>query len=95
VKHTPGVDNDRLARHGFSTAHGDHHVGAIVLVGGPLQERAGRGTLDLLGPEIGRRSRTLQKSRRHAIHERLGRHCYRHAAREVDEPRLRHCVGDR
>ena len=52
MKQASGVDNDRLASHGLGAAHSDHHVGAIVLVGGLLQERSGRGALDLLGTEI-------------------------------------------
>jgi peptide/nickel transport system substrate-binding protein len=35
-----GVDDDGLAGHGLGAAHGDHHVGAVVLVGGLLQQRA-------------------------------------------------------
>src|SRR5215472_11062151 len=52
MKDASGVDDDGLAGHGLGAAHGDHHVGAIVLVGGLLQERARGGALDLLGPEI-------------------------------------------
>jgi hypothetical protein len=39
MKHAAGVDDDGLAGHGLGAADGDHHVGAIVLVGGRLQER--------------------------------------------------------
>src|ERR1700757_170859 len=53
VEDASGVDDDGLAGHGLGAAHGDHHVGAVVLVGSLLQERAGCGALDLLGPEIG------------------------------------------
>jgi len=34
MKIAPGVDDDRLAGHGFGAAHRDHDVGALVLVGG-------------------------------------------------------------
>ena len=40
VKDASGVDDDGLAGHGLGAAHGDHHVGAVVLVGWLLQERA-------------------------------------------------------
>ena len=40
MKQASGVDDDRLAGHGLSATHSDHHVGAIVLVGGLLQERS-------------------------------------------------------
>src|SRR5580658_2334678 len=40
VKDAPGVDDDSLAGHGLGAAHGDHHRGAVVLVGGFLQERS-------------------------------------------------------
>jgi hypothetical protein len=33
MKDAPRVDDDRLAGHGLGAAHGDHHVGAVVLVG--------------------------------------------------------------
>jgi hypothetical protein len=61
MKDASGVDNDRLAGHGLGAAHGDHHVGAVVVVGGLLQERTRRGSLDLLGLEIGRRARTSSR----------------------------------
>ena len=38
MKDPPRVDDDRLAGHGLGAAHGDHHVGAVVLVGGLLQQ---------------------------------------------------------
>jgi hypothetical protein len=60
VEDAPGVDDDGLAGHGLGAAHGDHHVGAVVLVGRFLQERTGSGALDLLGPEIGCRARATQ-----------------------------------
>src|SRR6478752_8508013 len=66
-----GVDHDGLAGHGLGAAHGDHHVGAVVLVGGLLQERTRCGALDLLGPQIGRGARAVQQPRRHAVDERL------------------------
>src|SRR6478752_4739605 len=53
VEDASGVDDDGLAGHGLGAAHRDHHVGAVVLVGGLLQERARGGALDLLGAEIG------------------------------------------
>jgi hypothetical protein len=31
MKDAPGVDDDGLADHGFGAAHGDNHVGAVVL----------------------------------------------------------------
>ena len=40
MENTSGVDDDRLAGHGLGAAHGDHHVGAIALVGCALQQRA-------------------------------------------------------
>jgi len=52
MKQAPRVDDDRLAGHSLGAAHSDHHVSAIILVGGLLQERSGRGALDLLGPEV-------------------------------------------
>src|ERR1700752_1226850 len=52
VEDASGVDDDGLAGHGLGAAHGDHHVGAIVLVGSLLQERARYRGLDLLGPEV-------------------------------------------
>ena len=66
MEDAPSVDDDGLAGHGLGAAHGDHHVGAVVLVGWPLQERARRGALDLLGPEVGCRASALQQTRRHA-----------------------------
>src|SRR5947209_8166624 len=53
VKIAAGVDDHGLAGHRLGPAHRDHHVGAIVLVSGPFQERGGSGALDLLGAEIG------------------------------------------
>src|SRR6201990_2168634 len=50
VEDASRVDDDSLAGHGLGAAHGDHHVGAVVLVGWPLQERARGGAADLLGP---------------------------------------------
>ena len=47
-----GVDDDGLAGHGLGAAHGDHHVGAVVLVGRLFQERARSRACDLLGPEV-------------------------------------------
>src|SRR5215471_16910352 len=67
------VDGDRLASHGFSAAHRDHHVGTVILVGGLFQQRGGRGTLDLLRPQIGSRARALQQARSHAVDQCLGR----------------------
>ena len=63
VEDASGVDDDGLAGHGLGAAHGNHHVGAVVLVGGLLQERARRGALDLLGAEISRRARALEQAR--------------------------------
>src|SRR5215218_2531352 len=60
VKDATGVDDDGLAGHGLGAAHRDHHVGAVVLVGRLLQERACGGTLDLLGLEIGGRAGAFQ-----------------------------------
>src|SRR5579872_1424980 len=64
VENASGVDDDGLAGHGLGATHGDHHVGAVVLVGGLLQERARCGALHLLGPEIGGRTGALQQTRR-------------------------------
>src|SRR5476651_1251737 len=69
VEDASGVDDDGLAGHGLGAAHGDHHVGAVVLVGSLLQERGGCGALDLLGPEIGCRASAVQQARRHAVDE--------------------------
>src|ERR1700752_64120 len=33
VEDASSVDHDGLAGHGLGAAHGDHHVGAVVLVG--------------------------------------------------------------
>src|SRR6516225_9754201 len=63
VKVAAGVDDHRLPGHRLGAAHRDHHVGAVLLVGGPFQKRSGRGALDKLGPEIGCRARTLQQAR--------------------------------
>src|SRR5882672_6075714 len=73
VENASRVDDDGLAGHGLGAAHGDHHVGAVVLVGWPLQERARCGALDLFGPEIGRRASAVQQTRCHAVDERLRR----------------------
>jgi hypothetical protein len=85
MKQASGVDDDRLAGHGLGAAHSDHHLGAIILIGGLLQERSGRGALDLLGPEIGRRARAFQQSGCDTVDECLRRQRHCHAAREVDE----------
>ena len=61
VEDASRVDDDGLAGHGLGAAHGDDHVGAVVLVGWPLQERARSGALDLLGPEIGCRASAVQQ----------------------------------
>src|SRR6478752_3694058 len=45
VEDASGVDDDGLAGHGLGAAHGDHHVGAVVLVSWPLEERARCGAL--------------------------------------------------
>ena len=37
----PSVDDDGLAGHGLGAAHGDDHVGAVVLVGGLLSSELG------------------------------------------------------
>jgi hypothetical protein len=73
VEDASRVDDDGLAGHGLGAAHGDHHVGAVVLVSWPLQERARCGALDLLGPEIGCRASAVQQARCHAVDERLRR----------------------
>src|SRR3954470_10171760 len=52
VKIAAGIDDDGLACHRVGAAHRDHHVGAIVLVGGLFQQRGGGGVLDLLGAQI-------------------------------------------
>src|SRR5580704_17732116 len=64
VKVAAGVDRDCLAGHRVDAAHRDDHVGAVLLVGGLFQQRTGGGVLDLLGPEVGGRARTLQEPRR-------------------------------
>src|SRR3974390_1851247 len=78
-----GIYGDRLSGHRGGAAHRDHHVGAVVLVGGLFQQRLGCGALDKFGPEIGCRSRTLQQARRHAVAERLRRQGHRPAPRHV------------
>jgi hypothetical protein len=35
VEDASRVDDDGLAGHGLGAAHGDHHIGAVVLVGWP------------------------------------------------------------
>jgi hypothetical protein len=60
MKVAAGGDDDHLAGHGRGAAHGNHHVGAVVLVGGLFQKRGGGAALGLLGPKIGCRSRALQ-----------------------------------
>src|SRR3712207_8704349 len=65
MEHTSGIDDDGLPGHRLGAAHRDRHVGAVVLVRRLLQERTGRGALDLLGPQIGRRARALQRSEEH------------------------------
>src|SRR6516225_3656727 len=60
MKVAAGVDDDRLAGHRLGAAHRDHHFGAVVLVGWLFEERGGRGALDLLGAEIGRRARPVE-----------------------------------
>src|SRR5712675_2783053 len=60
VEDASGVDDDGLAGHGLGAAHGDHHVGAVVLVGWLLQQRGRCGALALLGPEIGCCARAVQ-----------------------------------
>src|SRR5579859_3775845 len=67
MEDSSSVDDDGLAGHGLRAAHGDHHVGAVVLVGGLLQERARCRILDLLGPEVGCRARAVQETRRDAV----------------------------
>src|SRR3954454_24847875 len=39
VEDAPGIDDDGLAGHGLGAAHGNHHFGAVVLVGRLLQQR--------------------------------------------------------
>ena len=39
MKAASGVDDHRLADHRFGAAPGDHHVGAVVLVGELFQRR--------------------------------------------------------
>src|SRR3954468_20467618 len=94
VKIAAGIDDGGLAGHRVGSAHRDHHVGAILLVGGPFQQRAGGRILDLLGAEIGGRPRALQQARRDAVDQHFGGQRHRHAAGQVDEPGLRHRVGD-
>jgi hypothetical protein len=45
MKVATGTGNDRLAGHHVGAAHGDHHVGAVVLVGGLFLPAAGRRAL--------------------------------------------------
>src|ERR1700730_11704294 len=40
VEDASRVDDDGMTGHGLGAAHGDHHVGAVFLVGWLLQERA-------------------------------------------------------
>src|ERR1700733_7765490 len=46
MKIASGVDDDRLACHGLGATHRHHHIGAVILVGGLLQQRAGRAARD-------------------------------------------------
>src|SRR5215472_11147720 len=62
MKIAPGVDDHRLAGHRRGAAHRDHHVGAVVLVGGLFQQRCGCRGLNKLGPQIGGRTRALQEA---------------------------------
>jgi hypothetical protein len=41
MEYPTAVDDDGLAGHGFAVAHRDRHLGAVVLVGGFLQEGLG------------------------------------------------------
>src|SRR6266851_2385303 len=72
MKVAAGIDNHRLAGHGLGAAHCNHHIGAIVLVGGLFQQRRGGGVLDTLWPQVGGRTRALQKARRHTVDQHLG-----------------------
>jgi hypothetical protein len=56
MKVAAGIDDDRLAGHRFGAPHRDHHVDAVILVGGLLHMRRGPGAVDILGPQIGGRS---------------------------------------
>src|SRR5947209_6782289 len=47
VKNTAGINRNRLAGHRLGTAHGDDLIGAIVLVGGALEQRGARGIVNL------------------------------------------------
>jgi hypothetical protein len=47
MKRPPRVDRDRHAGGRVGAAKGDDLLGAVVLVGGALEQRAGGGTLDL------------------------------------------------
>src|SRR5437660_7436353 len=38
MKVAAGIDDHRLAGHRFGAAHRDHHVGAVLLVGGLFQQ---------------------------------------------------------
>ena len=71
MKNAAGVDDDCLASHRIAPAHRHNHLGAIILVGGLLQDRVRGGTLDLLGSEIGGGARPFQEARRHAVDPRL------------------------
>jgi hypothetical protein len=38
MEYPPGVNHDGLPGHGIGPAHGHHHIGAIILIGGFLQQ---------------------------------------------------------
>src|ERR1700720_4339868 len=67
MKRPPHVDRDRHAGGRVGTAEGDDLIGAIVLVGGALEQRAGRGAFDLRVREIGGGTGAFQEAGGDAI----------------------------
>src|SRR5207244_9303083 len=66
MKIAAGIDRDGLPGHRVGAAYRDHHVGAVVLVGRPFQQRGGGRILDLLAAQVGGRPRPLEETRRDA-----------------------------
>jgi len=62
MKRPTRVDRDRHAGGRIGAAESDDLLGAIVLIGGALEQRAGCGTLDLRVREIGCGTRPRYRS---------------------------------
>ena len=94
MEHLSGVDDHGLAGHCVAAAHGDHHVGAIALVGGLLQQRGDSGAGHPLRALVVARARALQVAGGDAVDQRLRRQRHRHAVGEMDEAGFGDGVGD-